>query len=307
MATCPLGGGYKSPTQIRCSFSNAQKMRAAATYGFGRLCGLGSTPWQTDNHGHCMGNPSISPQVSNYMCSLRRRKAQAGEDSCSARAITPVGDQSGGVVQTGLLLHSVYTLAFICLLRVDEVLNIQAHHIQHDCLPGEQPRMVLTLPFRKTHQYGGIEPFVLYPLHEKEIHLCPVRAYAKWVKHSGINSGYIFRRITHGRLHVEKPLIAAEFLELFRLNLCDIRINPDPYGTHSFRRGGCQYLHLERRWPIRLICEWGGWSKEFTNLTIVKYLISSSDASTVRREHFFKPDLRPATHCPHCGRTCPCA
>ena len=48
---------------------------------------------------------------------------------------------------------------------------------------------------------------------------------------------------------------AAEFLELFRLNLCDIQINPDPYGTHSFRQGGCQYLHLEQWWPIHLICE----------------------------------------------------
>lgn len=65
-----LGGGYKSPSQIRCSFANAQKMRAAATYGFDRVCGLGSTPWQTDN----FENPSISSQVSNYMYSLRRHK-----------------------------------------------------------------------------------------------------------------------------------------------------------------------------------------------------------------------------------------
>lgn len=139
------------------------------------------------------------------------------------------GDQSSGIVQTGLLLHSIYTMAFICLLRVDEVLNIQSHHIQHDHLPGEQPHMVLTLPFHKMHQYGGefcieipdyivtqtifwgIEPFVLYPLHQHEAHLCPVCTYAKWIKHSGINTGYIFHCITHGCLHMEKPLVGDLF------------------------------------------------------------------------------------------------
>ena len=31
-------------------------------------------------------------------------------------------------------------------------------------------------------------------------------------------------------------------LEMFRLNPLDIEIDPSLYGTHSFRRGGCQVL-----------------------------------------------------------------
>jgi hypothetical protein len=98
-----------------------------------------------------------------------------------------------------------------------------------------------------------------------------------------------------------------QFLELFRNNLLDVGIDPHPYGTHSFRRGGCQYLSSERRWPIRRICEWGGWSTEFTSLTIVKYLISWNDDPTEPREAYFDPNRAPTVKCPTCGRTCPCA
>src|SRR5437667_8695888 len=49
-------------------------------------------------------------------------------------------------------------------------------------------------------------------------------------------------------------------MEYFRNNLIDLGEDPTPYGTHSFRRGGCQYLCSERRWDIRKLCDWGGWS-----------------------------------------------
>lgn len=49
------------------------------------------------------------------------------------------------------LLQAAYTIAFLCLLRFDEVLKIQAQDINivsSTCV-------VLTLPFRKTSQFGG--------------------------------------------------------------------------------------------------------------------------------------------------------
>jgi len=46
------------------------------TYAFGRLNGLGGMPWhESDAGGGIMvGNPSISVEVSSFMCSLCRRK-----------------------------------------------------------------------------------------------------------------------------------------------------------------------------------------------------------------------------------------
>lgn len=51
------------------------------------------------------------------------------------------------------MLQCIYTIAFLCLLRFDEVLRIQLKDIEViDKLKGH---FKLTLPFRKTHQYGG--------------------------------------------------------------------------------------------------------------------------------------------------------
>lgn len=51
------------------------------------------------------------------------------------------------------MLQCIYSIAFLCLLRFDEVLKIQAHHLEViDEIKGQ---IKLTLPFRKTHKYGG--------------------------------------------------------------------------------------------------------------------------------------------------------
>ena len=47
-------------------------------------------------------------------------------------------------------VQAIYTITFLCMLRIDEALKIQFHHIEI----GEK-KIILTLPFRKTHQFGG--------------------------------------------------------------------------------------------------------------------------------------------------------
>ncbi|KAG2062878.1 hypothetical protein BDR04DRAFT_1131166 [Suillus decipiens] len=127
-----------------------------------------------------------------------------------------------------------------------------------------------------------------------------LRALAAWLKESKITTGYLFRNIASGDRISEanSPMSSEQFLELFRNNLLDVGIDSTPYGTHSFRRGG--------RWSLRRICEWGGWSVEFTNMTIVKYLISSNDDPTEPREQFLNPNRWPTVKCSQCGRCCPC-
>ncbi|KAJ4472415.1 hypothetical protein C8R41DRAFT_776370, partial [Lentinula lateritia] len=55
------------------------------------------------------------------------------------------------------LLHLGYTLAFCDLLRIDELLKIQVHDIviEKDPKTGVVT-LTLTLPFRKTSQFGGM-------------------------------------------------------------------------------------------------------------------------------------------------------
>ncbi|KAF8815091.1 hypothetical protein BYT27DRAFT_7216811 [Phlegmacium glaucopus] len=108
-------------------------------------------------------------------------------------------------------------------------------------------KVILTLPFRKTHQFGDIKPFILHLLPEEEAYLCPVHALADWISASGITSGYLFRRMAASDCPSarDSPMTSEQFLEIFRHNLLNIGIHPSPYGTHSFRRGG--YLaHVDR-------------------------------------------------------------
>jgi len=80
-----------------------------------------------------------------------------------------------------------------------------------------------------------------------------------------------------------------------------VGIEPSPYGTHSFRRGGCQYFASVEGWNIRKLCEWGGWSLNFDNLTIVRYLIGWNDDPTQARQDYLKPDHLKTKRCKACG------
>jgi hypothetical protein len=52
-----------------------------------------------------------------------------------------------------LMLQSIYIISFLCLLRFDECLKIQAHHLE--VIDEGEGQIKLTLPFRKTSKTGG--------------------------------------------------------------------------------------------------------------------------------------------------------
>ncbi|KAF5339627.1 hypothetical protein D9611_011514 [Ephemerocybe angulata] len=265
-----LDGSTRPVHSKPASYAWAQKMRASMTYMFGIVFELGMTAWNATGDGVVMrGNPSISNNVSTYMMSLCRRKVAAGETPQSARAVTwevlmdlydynnnpshwaTDGKDNWGGSLKRKELHLIYCLAFLCLLRSDEVLKLRFENITL----GEEKGvsyLSLTLPFRKTHKFGDIKPFVIWELHESEAHICPVRAFAAYIKASKITSGYLFRQTGSGdKLSANDVALTSEnFLEMFRNNLVDIGLDPNCYGTHSFRRGGCQYLSSHRRWSL---------------------------------------------------------
>ncbi|KAI0327609.1 hypothetical protein GY45DRAFT_1347652 [Cubamyces sp. BRFM 1775] len=299
-------------------------MRAAISHKYGREYKLGTQPWTENPHapGTYRGNPSLSVVVSQYMVSLRRRKVRAGEVVTSARAIdedtmrklweynrnfqqeaellvnSRKRKQENPEMWAGYkvrqMLQTLYTVSMLCLLRYDEALRIMWSDIElleHD----GQSIVKLSLPFRKTCQTGGIAPFYLYPDHERPW-MDAVQAFAQC-------------GCTHGYTSLTSLSQSSEsFVECFRNNMVDISIDPRPYGTHSFRRGGCQYLAMVLRWPIRNICTWGGWAENFDNPgTIFRYLLSWVDSPTVDRKDYFNPYRTGTDPCTMCGRTCHCA
>ncbi|KAJ7716669.1 DNA breaking-rejoining enzyme [Mycena maculata] len=328
LTTCDIidvNGDPIPKSRVVPTYAHAQKMRAAMTYAFGRLHQLGSVPWQ--DFPHPAGNPSVSEIVSSYMVSLRRRKVQAGETQVSSHAITAdillklynynTGDgRSNQPVpgswcgpRTRLMIQAACTVAFACLLRFDEVLRILMSDLEFLCDNGGPLFIKLTLRSRKTAQFGGIQPFYLHMLPVHEAHLCPVRALCFWIASSQYTTRYLFRTITkNGHVSmVNRTISSTAFLLLFRNNLLDVKIDPAPYGTHSIRRGEVQYLLIFKWKGIHQICEWGGWSTDFTSTSVLRYIISLSDDVQLIREDFLDPNRPPQLKCYVCGRGCHCS
>ncbi|KAI0761063.1 hypothetical protein BD413DRAFT_607291 [Trametes elegans] len=320
-------------------------MRAAISHKYGREYKLGTQPWTESalEPGKFLGNPSLSVVVSQYMVSLRRRKVRAGEIVTSARAIDESTMKKLWEFNTNfkkhkelevasrkrklenpelwagykvrLMLQTLYIVSMLCLLRYDEALRIMWSDIEFLTLDG-QCVVKLSLPFRKTCQTGGISPFYLYPDLERPW-MSAVWAFAEWwtlcMKMSGFKlHGYVFRSRSghYDGINIEPDarMSSDSFLECFRNNMVDIGIDPRPYGMHSFRRGGCQYLAMVLRWPIKNVCTWGGWAENFDNPgTIFRYLLSWVDSPTIDRKDYFNPNRLGTDPCTACGRTCHCA
>jgi len=151
----------------------------------------------------------------------------------------------GGPVQR-MMMQAIYALSFLCLLRFDEVLKIQHHHIE--VIDSKEGHIKLVLPFRKTHQNGGktlesfyyfrfsncsieIKPFHLWFNREK-LHLDPVHALLRWIKVSNVRKGFIFRKVSlYDQVSAQdKPLVRTSKLSnnlsdfIFRVVTCFLRI-----------------------------------------------------------------------------------
>ena len=97
---------------------------------------------------------SVRSITTKQLKALHEYNAQFTVKNIAAQKNCVIGENSswaGG--RKRRMLQAIYTLAFLCLLRFDEVLKIQMHQLK--VIDRSQGHFKLTLPFRKTHQYGG--------------------------------------------------------------------------------------------------------------------------------------------------------
>ncbi|KAJ7830235.1 hypothetical protein B0H14DRAFT_2366008 [Mycena olivaceomarginata] len=177
-----------------------------------------------------------------------------------------------------MMLQLLYIFSMLCLLRYDEALRTTWQNVKLES-PGGVLRIRLDLPFRKTHQNGGEDCTVLFYASPDMRWMCPVQAFAMMWKlaseNEGTPSGFIFRRKVGRNGWSISGMSTDSFMEYFRNNRLDIGDDPRPYGAHSFRRGGRQYLAMVLRSPFRNICSWYGWAENFDNPgTLFKYYLS---------------------------------
>jgi len=285
------------------SFSTAMKIRAAITSYYDGLTNEVVENYTYDEQlDRWIGNPSKAKKVTQYMNSLKKRKVQAGTSPNSMRAIRREDLMSfynrcrriknNNVISTRQFC--IYVFAFVALLRSEEVLGLRLTNIEFS----NEQYITLTLDKRKDAPGGNVKPFILHR-NDTEQFLCPVRAYLRWLKARGNAPGPLFLADKSGSLIVEKVLSYYSFKYRFEVELRDIGISSwNLYGTHSFRRGGCQYYMHFRGKTLCDICAWGGWDRIDVAL---RYMFGRNDEVEADRQEFTRPP-RPNI-CSVCQRT----
>ncbi|KAK0451964.1 uncharacterized protein EV420DRAFT_1273969, partial [Desarmillaria tabescens] len=136
---------------------------------------------------------------------------------------------------------AVYLIAFICLLHIDEMLNIQAHKIDvYNNVVDNTVCASITLSFHKNTPFDSkcIELLQCY---------CLLTSLTTWIDTSDINEGNLFPNINKCDCPItikNTTMVSYEFHMLYASSSYSFRtcITPYHYSTHSFFHGGCQWF-----------------------------------------------------------------
>ncbi|KAK7021481.1 hypothetical protein R3P38DRAFT_3317755 [Favolaschia claudopus] len=246
-------------------YSTAVSARAALTYWYRTLRPNESvTEWRIES-GKCYGLPTRSRHVSEFMTGLEKTKAKAGEVSTSARALSLTDmhnlydrcfrpNATAAEMRWGIVRYTAYLFAWLLLLRFEEVVRLLFESI--NMIPGTREYFEVQLSTRKSAQTGVGHAWKLYA-NDTDPKICPVRA-------------LICLAVVYGET---TPLTGSLFLKVNKMttsvtsrsltnDLQDLGYKSwTMYGTHSFRRGGCQHRIKNKNWTVDMVAAWGGWSQ----------------------------------------------
>ncbi|KAJ7023433.1 hypothetical protein C8F04DRAFT_1271362 [Mycena alexandri] len=235
-------------------YSTAVSTRAALTMWYRSIRPNESlTEWRLDPTTNTWrGLPTRSRHVSQFMVGLEKTKAKSGEVA--------------------------YLLAWLMLLRIDEIVKLRFENV--DKIPGERRYIDVGLNTRKQNQTGLLHSWRLHA-NDDDPKVCPVWAFILLASLYGPEirkSGPIFLHVSaSGAVMQSQPLTASVLSrslsrDLQRLGYASWAL----YGTHSFRRGGCQYRIKVKKWSADMVAAWGGWS-QVEAVTMFRYFYSPND------------------------------
>lgn len=208
-------------------------------------------------------DPTAHPAIQKTMTGIQRAH---GKPKDKARAITP--DELAKIAAmlnsaddlTACRDNALLQIGFFGAMRRSELVMIKYEHLRWDNAGVE-----ILLPHSKTDQLHEGQ-YCAIPYGNDS--LCPVTALKSWLVKSGINSGAIFRRITHQHLGTEAltPLSVNHILKkrAVAANLSDI----NSLSSHSLRRGLATSA-AKAGAPLQAIMRAGRWKQ--TN-TVMGYI-----------------------------------
>jgi hypothetical protein len=146
--------------------------------------------------------------------------------------------------------------------------------------------VVISNIYTNYFHFADIKPFALHRNDENK-YLCPVRAYLWWLNLRGEGDGPLFLLDKQGTLIRGQRMSYSSFKtrlqdELRQIGLARWRL----YGTHSFRRGGCQYYLFVQMKTYKDVFAFGGWS----NIKdAMRYMVGSNDILDQPRHNMSRP------------------
>jgi hypothetical protein len=245
------------------------------------------------------GNPVQSKEVSDYMTSIKKEDAQGTE---TKRSLPMTYERMASIQQyleseesssvycklEALQIAAIFTLSFVCMLRIDETLSLKFGDVDFskNAAPESIPFITVRLIFRKTNQSNelGGSTYKLYSDNDESYIDARLRLtlyYEELQRVGGLNinpSTYLFPRIQSESVHPTSKTLAS------RITACLEQLNQachlsnghaGAFQTHCFRRGGAQYrfFYALKPWPLNIIKRWAGWAEGEDAGTLAKYLL----------------------------------
>ncbi|KZP06356.1 hypothetical protein FIBSPDRAFT_902846 [Athelia psychrophila] len=273
-----------------CKFPTAVSTRAALTMWYRSLRPNESTiEWSQDKvSGQWRGLPTRSRIVAEFMVGLEKTKAKAGEISQSARALNQEdfhrmhdlcinSSQTLAEKKQGSVRYAAYLLAFLMMLRIDEVVSLTFESL--DKIPQERTYFDVRLSTRKSAQTGVLHSWRLHA-NDQDIKMCPMRAIIRLrlaYGDSKVPTGPFFLKVNGYGAITDDPITNTVLGKALTQDLQKLGYSAWAlYGTHSFRRGGCQYRIRVKDWTVDQVAIWGGWS-QVEAITMFRYFYSPND------------------------------
>ncbi|KAK6969226.1 hypothetical protein R3P38DRAFT_3337142 [Favolaschia claudopus] len=269
------------------SFASAEGIRSAFKDYFERVCGCQGDFWKYNSHTQKWeGNPVFESGFKTYYESLKNRHNRTGT-ATQALPMLPVDlkvimtylDSDEGAkaftVTQRLYFKAFASTAFTLWTRNDELMDLRSKTgIPYHEFSLISVKLIKTRP-KYMVQLDKLHPEIDCYTHVKawKVHMEGLLA------RSLTGNDFVFPALAStGQVKFGEPTSRSAFETL----LNDVVEKSDAlhgrngkFTTHCFRRGGAQYRFLwaDRKWSLKAVKWWGGWSSNENVGTLMRYLL----------------------------------
>lgn len=200
--------------------------------------------------------PTYGDRIYLALKGVRRIDTAAGSNRKNPIAITILrGIRCNlGRDSTSILLDALWTVSFALLLRKSEALDLVWTDVTRGDPVNQIPLLWIRIRHSKTDKYGRGYSLPL-------LCCCPgVCAYCSFLKWRSASrrSGSVVGSSVF-------PITYSELLRRVRSALTKLSLDPGEFGSHSYRRGGAEFLR-DCAASDSIICQYGRWSYNGGNL-----------------------------------------